>query len=87
MLSIRDAAVGAWFDSRMCPATLLGNSSVAQELGCWMKQAGYPVQNKPLLFPPPWTSALCSFSCLKNCSKASILRSQILWDLSLKGQC
>lgn len=37
MLSIRDTAVIAWFDSRMCPATLLGNSSIAQELGCWMK--------------------------------------------------
>lgn len=55
-LGTGEAAYTAQLNSRMCPDTVLGNSSITRELGRWQNWAGYLVQNKP----PPFSSELCS---------------------------
>lgn len=55
-LGTGEAAYAAQLNSRMHPATVLGNSSITWEEGRWQKWAGYPVQTKL----PPFSSELCS---------------------------
>lgn len=53
-------------------------------MGLWQKRGRYRLQNKPP--PPPQSSALCSSSAPKDCSKAGVLWSQIVWGWGWKGQ-
>lgn len=65
------AACTARLNSRMDPATVLGNSSITQELWCWQKRAGYPVQNKP-----PQSTALCRFPAWRAIQKPAFYRAK-----------